>query len=497
MGRGISAAGRTALALVMWLSLLATFGIGAARAEAQNITYDLATTSVLRIKLPQSQSVTVSVSSQIGRLVVANPAIADAQPVTDQSLYIVGQTLGRTTINLYSLDSVPVGLIEVEVSVDTADIDRAIRAVVPGAKVQVGTVNGRVRLTGSVSDAETMKQVLAVVGQYGSDSVVNTVAIKGGQQVNLEVRILEASRNAGRELGINWRYGQPQVDPDNPSVVTGIYGSPSTEGAGAIGSNIFQNGGIGGITDGAPGSNVAGNGNTFATFIVNVISAASGFNLDMIINALEAKGLVRKLAEPNLTTLSGQEAKFLAGGEVPIRVADGDGSYTISYKEFGVRLRFLPIVLSDDRIQIRLTPEVSEVGGQTEAGDLVFTTRNLESTIELRDGQSFSVAGLLQSKNTKVQNQLPWLGDVPVLGALFRSSSYQKSETELVVIVTPRLVRPNVPGEVLATPLDKTRTSNDAEFFLLGQLEVTPKMVRSFETGEGIIGPFGHIIDTK
>jgi pilus assembly protein CpaC len=339
-----------------------------------------------------------------------------------------------------------------------------------------------------------MQKVLNVVGQYGSDSVIDTITLKAGQQVNLEVRILEASRDAGRELGINWRYGPLNRDPKDPNTVTGTYGGPSAT-AGAVGG-AFTNNGIGLITSGAPGSNVAGTGNTFATFITNIISgAAGGFNLDVILNAMETKGLVRMLAEPNLTTLSGEHASFLAGGQVPVRVPDANGQATLQYKDFGVKLVFTPVVLDDDRIQIRMTPEVSDVSGFTSSGDPVFSTRNLDAVIELRDGQSFSVAGLLQSNNTKIQNQLPWIGDIPILGALFRSSSYQKHETELVVLVTPRLVRPDTPTQVAATPLDQTQPSNDAEFFALGQLEVTAQMRRNYETGAGITGPFGYIIN--
>lgn len=463
-------------------------------ASAQVIEYDLTTTSVLRINLPQSQSVTVTVNDPIGELVVANSEIADAQPITDQSLYIVGKILGRTTVSLFNAEKRPVGLIEVEVGVDTADIAQSIRSVVPNANVQVGTVNGRVRLSGEVPDAGTLAQVIAVASQYGSDDIINTIAIKGGQQVNLEVRILEATRNAGKELGINWRFGPINVNPDNPNEVTGVNGGPGNSAA-MIGQNVFAGNGIGLIEGGAPGSNAAGTSNSFATFITNIISGTN--NLDLIINALESKGAVRTLAEPNLTTLSGQEASFLAGGEVPVRLRDAEGSSTLEYKDFGVQLKFLPVVLSGDRIQIRLTPEVSELTGLTSTGDPIFTTRNLDSTIELRDGQSFAVAGLLQSSNVREQDQIPWLGDIPILGTLFRSSSFQKRETELVVIVTPRLVQPSVPGQVAETPFDGSNSSNDAEFFLLGQVEVTRELVEYFEDGTGIIGPFGHIVDTE
>ena len=480
-----------------WILVLAGSLAFAPEARAQSIRYDLTTTSVLQVKLPQSQAVTVTLSQPVAKIFVGNQDIADAQPVTDQSIYLVGKTLGRTTVNLFSAAGEPVGLIAVEVSVDTADIARAIRAVVPSANVEVGTANGRVRLSGTVPDVVSMQKVIAIASQYGPDQLINNIALSGAQQVNLQVRILEAQRSAGRELGVNWRYGPLSYEPgSNPPVVNGTYGAPGGAGAGAIGSNTFQGSGIGLITNGAPGSNVAGNGPTFATFIANVINgAAGGLNLDVIINALESKNLVRTLAEPNLMTLSGQSASFLAGGQVPVRTPDANGITALIYKDFGVKLVFTPVVLNDGRIQIRLAPEVSEISGFTATNDPVFNTRNLDSTVELRDGQSFSIAGLLQSNNQKVQKQLPWVGDIPVLGALFRSSSYQKNETELVVIVTPRLVQPNTPSQVASTPLDKTQPANDPQFFLLGQLEVTPKMIKKFENGEGVIGPFGYIMN--
>ncbi|WP_248304506.1 hypothetical protein [Breoghania sp. L-A4] len=204
---------------------------------------------------------------------------------------------------------------------------------------------------------------------------------------------------------------------------------------------------------------------------------------------------MRTLAEPNLTTLSGVTASFLAGGQIPIRVPDANGNATISYKDFGVRLAFTPVALDDDRIQVQLSPEVSGIGSFTAAGDPVFTTRKLNATVELRDGQSFSVAGLLQNQANLKQDQLPWIGDVPILGSLFKSSSYEKNETELVVIVTPRLVQPTRPGQVAASPLDNTLPANDAEFFALGKMEVTPEMIEKFQTGAGIAGPSGHIIN--
>ena len=451
--------------ITLFLAALASLGVMAACAApslAQTVHYDLSTTSVMRINLPVSQAVTVIISDAVGKIVSADPAIADAQPITDKSLYLVGKSFGTTTVNLYSATGAPVGLLAVEVGADVADISRSIRAAVPTSNVKVSTINGRVRLSGTVTDTVSMTKVLDIVAQYGSPAVINTMTLVGGQQVNLEVRILEAQRNAGRELGINW---------------SGSVG----------GTSVAINGGE---------TNPAEGAGSFSSFITSVISG--GVSLTATVSALETKGLVRTLAEPNLTTLSGVTASFLAGGQVPIRGADTNGNSTITYKDFGVRLVFTPVVLDGDRIQIHLTPEVSGIGGMTSGdNDPIFNTRTLDATVELRDGQSFSVAGLLQNDTTLAQNQLPWLGDVPILGSLFKSSSYQKHDTELVVIVTPRLVQPATPGQVLATPLDATQPANDAEFFALGQMEVTPKMLKSFQTGAGVAGPYGYIIDLQ
>ncbi len=431
-------------------------------ATAQDLTYDLATTSVLRIKLPVSQALTVTVTEPIGKIVAADPTIADAQLITDRSLYLVGKGLGITTVNLYSAEGKPVGLLAVEVGADTGDISRSIRAAVPQSRVKVSTVNGRVQLSGTVPDDYSMQKVLAIVQQYGSAPVINTITLTGGQQVNLEVRILEAQRNAARELGVEWNAKGGSV-------------------------NLAMNGG--------GTSNPAKDAASFASFTANVLSGLGGVSLSATIDALEQKGLVRTLAEPNLTTLTGVKASFLAGGQIPVRIVDKNGTATVSYKDFGVRLEFTPEVLDANRIQIHLTPEVSGLNGYSAAGDPIFTTRNLDATVELRDGQSFSVAGLLQNDTKLNQNQVPWVGNIPVLGALFRSSGYQKNETELVVIVTPRLVRPDTPGQVVASPLDGTLPANDLEFFGNGKLEVSPRMIQDFQSGAGVTGPYGYIIN--
>jgi pilus assembly protein CpaC len=223
-----------------------------------------------------------------------------------------------------------------------------------------------------------------------------------------------------------------------------------------------------------------------------------GLSIDVALNALEQKGLVRSLAEPNLVALSGDTASFLAGGKYPIPVPGTLGTVTIDYERYGVGLSFTPTVLRDGLINLKIMPQVSELDTShpilingTSVPPLIL--REASTTIELRDGQSFVIGGLLQNVSTTAQDQMPWLGDVPVLGALFRSAAYQKNETDLAIIVTPHLVRPISPGTPVKTPLDNTLPANDIDFFLMGKSEITPADARM---AVGQIQPYtGHILD--
>ncbi|RWM78269.1 MAG: type II and III secretion system protein family protein [Mesorhizobium sp.] len=446
-------------------------------AHAADRKIDVSNPSVHRVFLPMSQSVTIQVNATLGDIVVGDEKIADAQPMTDRTLYVIGKSAGTTTVNLFSEDKRSLGVIQIEVGVDVSDMAQAIRQVAPNSRIDIGSINGKVRLGGHVKDGATLAAIMEVAQQYGPDAIINAVTVDDSQQVNLEVRVLEAKRNAGRDLGVSIRS------------TNGSGTSRTGTGIAAVDEdNVVL--GPGGLLTG-----LLSNTNPFAALITRVID--SNIKVDLIIEALEAKGVVRTLAEPNLTTLSGEVASFNAGGEVPIRTDEGDGEISVEFKQFGVNLLFTPVVLANDKINIRLAPEVSDLTGFTTAGDPIFTNRKLSTVVELRDGQSFAVGGLLSSKNTKIQQQVPWLGQVPIVGTLFRNSSNQKEETELVVIVTPRIVRPVKPGDQLATPFDKTRPANDPEFFILGQLEVTKDMVRKYELGEGVVGPYGHMLDLK
>jgi pilus assembly protein CpaC len=335
-------------------------------------------------------------------------------------------------------------------------------------------------------------RALAVAKGMAGEAVVNAMQIAPSQQVMLEVRFLEVARTAGRDLGINLFLAN---NNGNRGFNTGAPGftSPVTQASpGAGGVPIFTTAGTLLNTTTGP----------FATILANVISNGHG-SLDALVTALEQKGLIRRLAEPNLVALSGDTARFLAGGEFPVPVpaqtSSGAPTVTIEYKKFGVELAFVPTVLSRGVINLRIEPSVSEpdftnaiqISGTTVPS---LTVRNTRTTVELRDGQSFAVAGLLQTKNTRAISQVPWVGSIPVLGALFRSSDYQQQETDLVVIVTPHLVAPVVPGQRLASPLDERLPSNDVDFFLNGQPDVRKRYTDFVTSGADLVGPYGHIV---
>jgi pilus assembly protein CpaC len=356
------------------------------------------------------------------------------------------------------------------------------------------------------------------------------MSVAPSQQVMLRVRFLEASRSAERDLGVNW-FGtnangtrgfstgngipvvpQSATSPLTNTVTTTVNGvttttSNSAVGTGSSGSTPGTSPGTGGVSViQSAGSILSATGAApFGVVLASLVNNGTG-NLNVMISALESQGLVRRLAEPNLVTLSGDTAKFLAGGQFPVptisNTTTGGPTPTFQFVNYGVSLSFVPTVLQNGLINLRIAPEVSELdysNAVTISGTTIpsILTRNAQTTIELRDGQSFAIAGLLQNRNVRNTDQIPWLGSVPVLGTLFRSSAYQNNESDLVIIVTPHLVRPASPTDHLATPFDQRLSSNDVDFFLNGQLEV-PKQYSDYVTSGGNVqGPYGAIIPVE
>jgi pilus assembly protein CpaC len=406
----------------------------------------------------------------ISEVIVSDPDIADAIPLSDRSLSILGKKIGTARVSVYGEGKKLIGVYDVEVSYDTTRLGSELALRFPNARFRVSSVNGRIMLGGNAPDAMTVDRAMTIAKQFGAD-VINSVRVASPQQVMLEVRFVEASRSAGRDLGVDWQVVQQKL------ALTGSNGVAAATGVAGL------------VSGGTPFGSILGS------------MLGNGVQADVLVKALEERGIVRRLAEPNLIALSGDTASFLAGGEFPIPVASNLGVVTVEFKKYGVGLAFTPTVLSDGLINLKIEPEVSQIDPTTSVtvGAVsipALIVRRANTTVELRDGQSFAIAGLLQSINTADQKQLPWLADVPILGALARSASFQKKETDLVIIVTPRLVRPARPGDVLRTPLDGSRPANDPEFFLHGQAEITAPMERRLKgRSDGSAPPIGHILD--
>jgi pilus assembly protein CpaC len=476
------ALGRVKSALAV-LGIFAALVLGASSADAQERLLRFTNgRAVGDINVAQGQFLTARTVADVGRVVVGNPDVATAVPLTGRSFYVLGRAAGRTNVAIYGADDSLLGTVNVEVGADTPDLAVTIQDAIPNANIRVETINGRLRLSGTVPDAIALRKAVEIAQQYGSDGVINALRVTGGQQVMLEVRFIEANRTAGRELGVSW-FGRKKNDPSGRGIALGSFTPPETGTSGITYNPLLPSGST-----------------PFGTLIANFL--VGGVKADILVQALEDRGLARRLAEPNLIALSGEKASFLAGGEVPIPVSADDGQVTVTYKEYGVRLNFTPTVLENGIINLKLEPEVSQVDDTVSinTGTVAipgFITRRASTSIEIRDGQSFAMAGLLQSIHSKSREQVPWLGQLPIIGTLFSSSAFQEQETDLVIIVTPRLVRPGKPGQPLRTPLDSAKPSNDLELFLLGAMEVDSDMQKRFAEGAGVIGPYGHIVELK
>jgi pilus assembly protein CpaC len=440
-------------------------------------------------------------------ITIGDSEVADISPLTDRTISILGKKIGTTRVTLYSESKVLIGLFDVEVTYDVTRLAQEISRFSAGG-IKVSSVNGRIMLSGTSRDAQTLDKAMVIARQFAPDPI-NTVTVLQAQQVMLEVRFVEASRQASRELGVQWNsFGQNTLAnvgsrlPANQLPIT--QRSTSQE---AAGSNC-QNGtalGLGGpnVSCGALtlSPTVAGgvlSGLAPYGFLLGALNRG-GLSVDVALNALEEKGLARSLAEPNLVALSGDTASFLAGGEFPVPVPGSLGAVTIDYKRYGVGLAFTPTVLRDGVINLRIEPEVSQLDTSHPvqvAGISVppLIVRRASTTVELRDGQSFVIGGLLQNDSNTAAQQLPWLGDIPVLGALFRSSAYQKNETDLAIVVTPHVVRPIPPGNPVKTPLDNTLPANDIDFFLMGKSEILPSDAR-MAVGQQKQPFVGHMLD--
>lgn len=448
----------------------------------------------------------VTLESPVGRVSVGNPDIADIILIPPMDLYVLGKDIGTTNVFLWDRNNNLLGSLNVEVTHDLGSLKAKLHQLLPAHTIQVHSAQRSVVLTGTVPDAATMNAAVRLAEGYlaqiqpakdaetfKQDSaskredksvgqVINLLEIAGAQQVMLEVKVAEIARTELKRLnarfnafalGSKWSGGGVNGGATFPDLVVtpGNFRVPVFDGIAPAGPAVDEF---------APNDLVIEDQGLFASFL------SSDFLFNVAIDAAKEKGLAKILAEPTLTTLTGQEAKFLSGGEFPIPVPQGiNGAVTIEFKEFGVGLKFLPVVLSSGHINLKLNVSVSQLSDcssvviESQNTSSTFTVpclekRDASGTIELGDGQTMGLAGLINDNLREVVTKFPGLGSVPVIGALFRSQSYQKGETELVIMVTPRLAKPLPPGGI-RLPTDGFVEPSDAEFYFLGRTEGSRK----------------------
>lgn len=451
-----------------------------AQVETQNIPAD----EVLSLIVDEGQA--LKLPRPATSVFVANPEIADVQVKSGSMLYLFGSHVGETTFYAVDASDNVITSKHIVVGMNLGGLRRAIRQVTGDDRVQVSQVEDMIMLSGKVDNATTSQDVLTVASRYLPRSVraespdvatagtfiLNRMQIDGSNQVNIRVRVAEVSREAIKQLGIGSNASNPRLFGD----LDMSFGFDS--GVSLVGA--------------------AGSGGASTTW--------GATSLSTTLDALVTDGLATVLAEPNLTALSGETANFLAGGEFPIPIQNTDGSTTINYREFGVRLSFTPTVVNGDRISLRVRPEVSDRDdarsvdyGTGSIPGLI--TRRAETSVELGSGQSFAIAGMLQNNTSQDVSKFPGLGDIPVLGALFRSQRFQQNQTELVILVTPYLVKP-VAANALQSPTDGFVPPNDVDRLLHGRLvssAPTAAPVHNAESGEsaadaGVVGPVGYVL---
>lgn len=412
-----------------------------------------------RVTLSAGKGMIVELPEDARDVLVSNPEIVDAIVRTPRQIYLVGQKTGPTNAFFFSANGKQILNLEIRVERDMTELKNIIERNVKGSDVDVETINDSVVLNGSVksaSDAEAARQIamryITEAGKQPSDtSVVNRVGVRSGEQVMLSVRVAEMQRTLSKQIGTNI-YGSFDLGNGAPGSISNV--NPFS----LLGSAL------------APGSGI-----TLGEFdaLGNAISPAAA-----VIRAFERSGMIRTLAEPNLTAISGEAATFLAGGEYPVPVGrDQDGNITLEFKPYGVGLGFTPIVLSDGRISLRISTEVSELTAENALilSDVTIPglrVRRAETTVELPSGGSMVMAGMLKQDMKQNIDGLPGLKNIPILGSLFQSRDFQSGETELVVIVTPYLVKPAA-RTALATPVDGFVPPTDAETVFLSRLNAT------------------------
>jgi len=501
------------IAGLVFVALTALFTpCSAQEVKAQSLPRTGGNAVLNRVKVSINKSQTLRLDYPFTDILVGSSDIAEVIPLSDRTLYVLGKKAGTTNVSVLDSTKRLLGVIDVEVGLDAPNVAAKVVQATGTRGIQVQGYGDQVVLSGEAEDAPTVDRAVKVASALVPGGVINTTRVRSPQQVMLKVRFVEVNRTVGRDIGFRWEWtgrssaGRVGAVKGGEFVSTTLPGAQPGRGVGLFTDVLPTVAGL--PVSAAAAASPIGTGQ-FAQIVTRLISTNST-QLDLFISALEEQGLARRLAEPTLISMSGEQADFLAGGEYPIPISSTTGTgaptITIAYKEFGVRLNFTPTVLSGGQIHLRLEPEVSDIdpaisintAGVTVPG---LSKRKARTNIELRDGQSFAIAGLLQAISERNLEQLPWLSSIPVIGALFRSSEFRKRNTELVVIVTPFLVKPAKPGQLLGTPLDTRQPSNDLDYFINGNMDVqkasapgaTPLQDYIAVNGQAL-GPYGHML---
>jgi pilus assembly protein CpaC len=417
--------------------------------------------------LEAGQNRLLVLSEEIGRIAVADPSVADLKVITQTQVLLTAKGVGSTDLTLWTRANDPL-VIALRVTRDLEGLRKQLKELFPNEAVGISSAGDLVVLTGEVSDVR-MPERIAEVARLHSDKVANLVKVSGEQQVQLEVRFAEVSREGLRQVGVNLFHASR-----DGRRVGGLVGPPTYPGD-------FLNTMDPPYIPGTGPRGLAGPGQPpdvaqpqFARTFNFFVSAFGEYPFSAILSLLEGRGLAKVLAEPTLVTLTGQEARFLAGGEIPIPLSSTFGGIRVEWKKFGILLRFTPTVIAGSTVNLDLAAEVSELDQNlavTIAGTTIpgLTSRQAETTVRLGDGQSFAIAGLVSEQVRSQIDRVPLLGELPILGALFRSTSFQKNETELLVVVTARLVEPLAPHQVPPLPTEyEDNNPSDLALFLLG-----------------------------
>lgn len=514
---------RLALLAAMLGALLAP-GLAIAQ-DASTVRVDLSAQggASQTLTLPVGKSAIVELPVDVRDILVTNPTVADALLRSPRRIFVLGAKAGTTDAVFFDMSGRRLLSLAIRVDQDPSAVAQTINRILPGSSVRVDAINSSLILSGqvaSLADADKAVQIAKASVERPDSQVLNMLSIAGKDQVMLKVRVVEMQRNVIKQLGFNLsavlgQVGETQytlgVSPTfsvNGSLLGGIstgYKTDTTQ------QPILQMPCTGsGWSSGALCPVVARNSSVASNYdaatVTNTAGSAGLNSAESTLKAFERVGLVRTLAEPNLTAVSGESAKFLAGGEYPIPVSqDEKGTITVQFKPFGVGLGFTPVVLSGGRISLKISTEVSEL---TTTGAFSLTSsststsltipalnvRRAETSVELPSGGAMMIAGLLKEDTKQALDSLPGMTTLPVLGSLFRSRDYLSGETELVIIVTPYLVQPTSPDK-LQTPVDGLRIANDAQTILLGQLTKAYKAKPQPQSGRAYQGPIGYVIE--